>query len=160
MKEKTQNNAILLFGSNINPEENIIHALDLLGEVKRKSRVWKTEAYGTKGPDFLNMAVEMDTSLDHAQLKELVISCIEKSLHRIRTENKYAPRTIDIDIIVFNDNVVDQDVWTKPFVAIPVSELAPNLKKKDSAEHLASLAEKMKSSALAEPYNSLFNNQI
>lgn len=152
MSGRTKNSAILLLGSNINPEENIFHALDLLGTIREKSRVWKTAAYGTNGPDFLNMAVKIETSLNHEDLKNSVITCIEKSLHRIRTEDKYAPRTIDIDIIVFNGEVVDKDVWDKPFVAIPISEIAPSLKNEQLNQDLSQIVEKMKSSALAELY--------
>lgn len=154
MKENPLNSAILLLGSNIDPEKNIFFALDLLGQVKRKSRIWKTESFGAKGPDFLNMAVEIETIFDMQELKESVITCIEKTLVRIRTENKNAPRTIDVDIMLFNGTVMDHDIWEKAFAAIPVSELMPDLVNPKSGEALSSFAEKMKSSARAELFQS------
>jgi len=150
LKGKNLNNAIILLGSNIDPEKNIFLALDLLGKVKNKSHIWRTESFGTKGPDFLNMAVEIDTDMDCDQLKQSMITCIERTRHWIRTDDKNAPRTIDLDTIIFNGEVVDEDVWNKAFVAIPVSELSPNLIKPDTGEALLDIAEKMKSSAKAE----------
>ena len=150
MTEKDLNNAIILLGSNIEPEKNIFAALDLLGKVKNKSRIWKTESFGAKGPDFLNMAVEIETIMDRDQLKNSMIGCVEKTLHRTRTDNKYAPRTIDLDTIIFNGEVVDEDVWHKAFVAIPVSDLSPDLSNSETGETLRDITDKMKSSAKAE----------
>jgi 2-amino-4-hydroxy-6-hydroxymethyldihydropteridine diphosphokinase len=141
-------------GSNIDPEKNIFSALDLLGQVNRKSRIWKTESFGTNGPDFLNMAVEIETVFEIQDLKESLITCIEKALVRIRTENKNAPRTIDIDIMLFNGEVMDYDIWEKAFAAIPVSELMPNLINPNTGDTLSHFAEKMKSSDRAELFQS------
>ena len=152
MKEIKPNRAILLLGSNIDPEKNIFSAIDLLGKIRRKSQIWKTESYGSKGPDFLNMAVEIVTDLDKNALKESVIDCVEKTLLRVRTLDKNAPRTIDLDIIIFNGVVVDNDVWEKAFVAIPVSELVPDILNPTTGENLIEFAEKIKSSAEAELY--------
>ena len=152
LREKTRNQAILLLGSNIDPEKNIFSAIDLLGKIKRKSHIWKTEAFGSKGPDFLNMAVEIDTNLDKEGLKKSLIGCVEKTLRRERTADKNAPRTIDLDIITFNGVVFDEDVWNKAFVAIPVSELVPDLENPKTKEKLIDLVKKLKSSANAELY--------
>jgi len=154
LKGNPLNSAILLLGSNIDPEKNIFSALDLLGRVNRKSRIWKTESFGANGPDFLNMAVEIETTLDMPELKESVITCIEKTLARIRTENKNAPRTIDIDIMLFNGKVMDYDIWEKAFAAIPVSELMPDLINPNTGDTLSHFAEKMKNSAKAELFQS------
>ena len=153
MKDKNLNRAILLLGSNIDPEKNIFSAIDLLGKVRRKSKIWKTESFGSKGPDFLNLAVEIDTDLDKDRLKKSVIDCVEKTLLRVRTHDKNAPRTIDLDIITFNRVVIDDDVWSKAFVAIPVSELLPDLRNTKTGELLKDVAEKLKSSAYAELFN-------
>ena len=96
------------------------------------------------------MAVEIETEMNRDQLKQSMITCIEKTLLRIRTEDKNAPRTIDLDTIVFNGEVVDEDVWHKAFVGIPVSELSPELVNPDTGETLQVIAEKIKSSAKAE----------
>ena len=156
MNDKKLNNAILLLGSNIDPEKNIIAALKLLGDLQKQSHIWKTKSYGADGPDFLNMAVEIQTDLNLPQLKESLIGCIEKMLHRTRTENKNAPRTIDIDIIVFNSEVTDDDVWQKPFVAIPVAEIIPDLINDKTGGKLIEVAKKIQSSTNAE----LYKNEI
>src|SRR4030042_3299891 len=124
------NLAILLLGSNIDPAVNLKKALELLNcslLITKYSRIWVTEAVGNKGPNFLNTAVEVKTSLTSDQLKEKIVSPIEIGLGRIRTSDKYAPRTIDVDIIIFNGKVLDENLWNNVFIALPVSEIFPDL---------------------------------
>ena len=147
------NHAILLLGSNIEPASNLKKALELLNcslSITKTSRIWVTEAVGNKGPDFFNSAVEVKTILNPDQLKKKIISPIEIGLGRIRTSDKYAPRTIDIDIIIFNGNVVDENLWNKVFIALPVSEIFPDLTNISTGETLTETANKLKSSANAE----------
>ena len=153
LKEMSNNQAILLLGSNIDPVTNIQKALELLNfslEISKRSNLWKTGAVGSKGPDFLNMAVEVKTSRKADQLKTEIISSIERELKRIRTADKYAQRTIDIDIIIFNGRVLDLNIWTKLFIALPVSEIFPYLTNNSTGETLIEIVEKIKSSANAE----------
>jgi len=153
---KTKNRVIVLLGSNIRPEENLNKALDMLAEhtnIKACSRVWRTEAVGSDGPDFLNMAVELETNLDALEIKSNIIKDIESRLGRVRTVNKNAPRTIDLDIILLNDEVLDGDVWKKAFVALPVSELQPNLINLENGSSLKDFAEKLKSSTKVELFD-------
>jgi 2-amino-4-hydroxy-6-hydroxymethyldihydropteridine diphosphokinase len=147
------NQAILLIGSNIDPEININKALDLLkcsSQIKKMSGIWITEAVGSKGPDFLNVAVQVNTGLTSDKYKKVVISPIETELGRVRSNDKYAPRTIDIDIIIFNGKVLDTNIWNKLFIALPVSEIIPVLKNESTGEILIDTVEKLKSSAKAE----------
>lgn len=149
----SDNSVILLLGSNIDPAVNIRKALELLKvslKISRKSRLWKTEAIGSSGPDFLNMAVEVKTKLDAGQIKIEVIDPIEKKLHRIRTADKYAPRTIDIDTIIFNGLVKDLNIWNRLFIALPVSEIIPDLINQTTGDTLIETIENLKSSAYAE----------
>lgn len=149
----SDNSVILLLGSNIDPAVNIQKALELLKvslKISRKSRLWKTEAIGSSGPDFLNMAVEAKTKLDAWQIKTEVIDPIEKKLHRIRTADKYAPRTIDIDTIIFNGLVMDLNIWNSLFIALPVSEIIPDLINQTTGDTLIDTVENLKSSAYAE----------
>ena len=153
LKEMSNNQAILLLGSNIDPAANIQKALELLNcslQISRKSNLWKTGAVGSKGPDFLNMAVEVKTSRKADRLKTEIIASIERELKRIRTADKYAQRTIDIDIIIFNGRVLDLNIWTKLFIALPVSEIIPCLTINSTGETLIEIVEKLKSSANAE----------
>lgn len=149
----SDNHAVLLLGSNINPAINIQKALDMLNcslQISKISGLWVTEAVGSKGPDFLNLAVEIKTRHNADQLKTKIISSIESDLNRIRTADKYAPRTIDIDIIIFNGKVLDANIWNKLFIALPVSEIIPDLRNGSTGETLITIVEKLKSSAKAE----------
>ena len=147
------NLAILLLGSNIEPASNLNNAMELLNcslSITKTSRIWVTEAVGSKGPDFLNTAVEVKTDLNTYQLKRRIISPTEIGLGRIRTLDKYAPRTIDIDIIIFNGKVLDKNLWDKVFIALPVSEIFPELVNSSTGKTLIETANKLKSSAKAE----------
>lgn len=150
------NEAIILIGSNINPQENIrdclIHLTNSL-YVLTRSRIWKTESSGSEGPDFLNLAIKANTTLDEKHLKISVLRKIEDQLKRVRLSNKNAPRTIDLDTIIFNNRIVDNDLWAKGFIAIPVAELMPSLCYPGSTKKLKVIAEELKSSEQAELFN-------
>lgn len=151
-----KNSAILLLGSNIKPKENISRALELLSlqiEISARSRIWETEAVGSNGPNFLNIAVVFSTNLDAMQIKSDLIIPIEDRLGRIRIKDKYAPRSIDIDIILFNQQILDKNIWEKAFIAIPVSELSPDLLHPENKKSLSVIAANLKSSAFAELYD-------
>ncbi len=147
------NRAILLLGSNIDPGGNIRKALELLNcssRILNKSRLWITKAVGSKGPDFINMAVEIETHLNASQIKIEIITPVETELKRVRTVDKYAPRTIDIDIIIFNNEILNINIWSRIFIAIPVSEIIPDLTNNSTGETLSEAVDRLKSSAIAE----------
>jgi len=138
------NSAYLILGSNINPDVNIPRALGFLEKsfsVKKVSDTWKTRAVGSQGADFLNTAVEIETGLDMHLLKEKCLCHIEEIMGRVRQKDKNAPRTIDIDIVVFNGEIVDQDVFSREHLALPLSQLAPNLVDPQTGKPLQSTAE-------------------
>jgi len=115
-------------GSNIQPERNLklsIHRLRDIAVVKRVSSVYETESYGAPGPNFLNAAVLMITSSPIPILKSFLYQ-IEILHGRIRKENKNAPRTIDLDILLVDNRVVDTNIWSRAFAAVPLSEIYPN----------------------------------
>jgi 2-amino-4-hydroxy-6-hydroxymethyldihydropteridine diphosphokinase len=144
------NQAILLLGSNIDPARNIQKALvllDRISQIQNKSRLWITEAVGSTGPDFLNMSVEIKTCLNANQIKTRIINPVETELKRVRTEDKYMPRTIDLDLIIFNDEVLDLNIWSKLFIALPVSEINPDLFNLSTGKTLSETVDKLKSSA-------------
>jgi 2-amino-4-hydroxy-6-hydroxymethyldihydropteridine diphosphokinase len=118
----------LSLGSNIQPELHLPQAIELLneyGEVLKVSNAWESEAVGSDGPNFLNACVLIHTPLLAAELKEKVIHPIEATLGRIRSADKYAPRTIDIDIVLFDDQLCDEKYWQQMFVIIPLAEIYP-----------------------------------
>ncbi len=122
--------ALLLLGSNIEAESNIGRALALLKaqlSVTRISSVWQSAAVGSSGPPYLNVALLAHTGLESAALKREILSPLETQLGRVRGEDKYADRTIDIDIIVFDGEVVDGELFTRAHIALPAAELLPEL---------------------------------
>jgi 2-amino-4-hydroxy-6-hydroxymethyldihydropteridine diphosphokinase len=136
---------ILLLGSNILPEQNIAQAMDLLRRqfiIKRQSSVWETEPYHSKGNYYLNLALSIQTDMSRENLRNLLRE-IESDLGRIRTEDKFASRTMDIDIILDGMVIVDEKLWKFGFVAVPVSQLEPNLKSPKSNLTLVQIASKL-----------------
>lgn len=134
----------LLVGSNINPCENTRLAMQMLKDafqVIAVSQVWQTPAEGSTGPDYLNFAVLVQTSMLADAIKKTVIKTIETALGRVRTSDKYADRTIDIDIIVYDGAVLEPSLWMRPFIAIPVAELLPGLESPKDGRQLRVVAE-------------------
>ena len=120
--------AYLSLGSNIEPAPNLLRSLDLLlehGEILKISNAWESEAVGSDGPNFLNACVLFLTPLVQEELKEKVLHSIEATLGRKRTADKYAPRTIDIDIVIFDNQLMNAKFWQQAFVLIPLAEIYP-----------------------------------
>jgi 2-amino-4-hydroxy-6-hydroxymethyldihydropteridine diphosphokinase len=124
------NRAVIGIGSNIDPEYNIPEALDQIGRVHRiisESKIVETKPIGfTKQPNFLNCALLIETPMDYSQLQGW-LHRIEKNLGRIRKSKKYGPRTIDLDVVVWNGEIVDQDVYDRDFLLNNVLEVWPDL---------------------------------
>jgi len=118
------NKAYLLTGGNIGqPEANLAQALELIekqcGKVSARSSLYETAAWGRNDqPAFLNQALLVETELEAGELLDRLLA-IEKSIGRVRLE-KYGPRVIDIDILLFND-----DVYNEPHLKVPHPQL-PN----------------------------------
>ncbi len=145
----------LLIGSNIQPQINIQAALKLLRgmyPIIDCSGIWKTTAYGSQGPDFLNIVVKIESNLDQDAIKEQIIRPIETQLKRERFANKNAPRTIDVDIIIYDEKVIDQGLWNKFFITVPVAELLPQLKDPNTGKSLHEIAQEMIDQGLASFY--------
>ena len=131
--------AFVAVGSNIDPAVNVraaIRALALQVQVTGVSTIYRTEP--ERRPDqapFYNGVVEIQTRLSPRSLKFQVLRGIEAALGRQRTSDKDAPRTIDLDLIVYDDLVLntgglvlpDPDIARRPFLAVPLRELAPDL---------------------------------
>lgn len=113
-----------------------LRALDSLDEIRvvAVSGLYRTPAWGvTDQPDFLNAAAAVETTLTPRGLLERCLE-IEASLKRIRTE-RWGPRVIDLDILVFGSVALDEPGLTIPhphlqeraFVLLPLADLAPDL---------------------------------
>lgn len=118
------NKAYLLTGGNMGqPEVSLALALELIGKhcgkVSARSSLYETAAWGKNDqPVFLNQALLVETELEAGELLTQILA-IEKNIGRIRLE-KYGPRIIDIDILLFN-----HDVYNEPHLKIPHPQL-PN----------------------------------
>lgn len=121
----------LNLGSNLEPEKNIPLAITLLkkvGEVSAVSSVWETESVGYAAPNFLNVCVLLLTPLDAEHIKYEINRPIEAQMGRVRGENKYVPRPIDIDIVLFDETPHNVQTWDQAFVIVPLAELLPRFK--------------------------------
>lgn len=141
-------------GSNINPAMNIVKAIYLLRqfvEIESISSAWETIAVGSPGPNFINIAVRVRSSLSADKLKNEVIRTIESKLGRVRTKDKNAPRTIDIDILIVDDQITDDQIWSSAHVAVPLSELKPNLTHPRTEQELIIVANQLSLEARIKP---------
>jgi 2-amino-4-hydroxy-6-hydroxymethyldihydropteridine diphosphokinase len=131
------NKVYLLIGGNIGDRlANLKMAIDCIeqtcGSMLKFSAIYETEAWGFKHQAaFLNQALLIDTSLNASQLMQALLA-IEKKMGRIR-DIPLGPRIIDIDIIYFNEEVVETALVSIPhprlaerkFVLMPLVEIAP-----------------------------------
>lgn len=144
----------LLLGSNIAPEWNLPAAYMELSrrfQVIRRSRIWQSPAVGSEGPDFLNMAVLITSSMDAESLKGQVLRPIESQLGRIRTRDKNAPRPIDIDVITVGGQVIDPDLWNFAHLAVPFAEILPEIRIPNSQDTLLSKAIDLRQQSIIAP---------
>ena len=130
---------LLSLGSNLGQREDnlktAINALDKLNviEVKVASQIYETEPIGNIAqPKFMNMAAEIETVLEPLELLK-AIKKIEKNMGRKPSE-RWGPRVIDIDIVLWDNLVIETDLLTIPhpqyrkraFVLMPMREIAPD----------------------------------
>lgn len=128
LKDK-MNTAVIGVGSNINPEDNIKHAKQKISsKVKliRSSSFVKTEPIGFKNQDnFCNGAFLVETVMKFEKF-EAFLKKVEIELGRTKNVNKDRPRTIDLDIVVWNNKVVDKEVYDRAFLKNSIIELIPD----------------------------------
>jgi len=141
-------------GSNIEPAENVKKALRLLAQETRLaaiSTVYETEPEGRpEQPRYYNCVVEIDTEASPAELKR-ALRGIEERLGRVRTADRCASRTIDLDVLAYDDLSVqtpdltlpDPDIATRAYLATGLTELAPALTLPGIGLAAAELAKKL-----------------
>ena len=133
--------AYLGLGSNIGDrKQQLLKAIDLIGNIKgikvtKQSSIYETAPIGyTDQPNFLNLCLEIETELSPQQLLKHCLD-IEQQLHRVR-EIRWGPRTLDIDILLYSDNIIETDNLSIPhprmqeraFVLIPLNDIASDKK--------------------------------
>ena len=125
-------------GSNIDRETNVSGALKALrAEYNglQKSRVYETKAVGFDGDPFYNLVVSFETAQSPREVAE-VLRRIEDAHGRTRSGGKFASRTLDLDLLLYDDLVLDEDGLSLPrkeiveyaFVLKPLAEIAGDMK--------------------------------
>lgn len=151
-----KNRVFILLGSNIDKENNLPAAVRYLAEwchVTAVSGVFETYPVGlVDQPTFLNAAVLVETDLGADQFKQLFLDRVERKLNRTRTSDKNAPRTIDADLILFNQDmfdlddehhIPDPDLLKYLHVIVPIAELEPSFIHPETGESLSEIAHQL-----------------
>lgn len=150
---KAQNTAVILMGSNIGDKVGFmqlaIEALTNAGiAVVQKSSYYASDAWGFESDTFVNQAIICNTVLTPHQLLT-VLQNVEKQAGRTsKTQTEYAARTLDLDIIFFNYQIIDNEDLTIPhpqvqnrnFALLPLKEIIPNYKHIVLQKTIATLA--------------------
>jgi 2-amino-4-hydroxy-6-hydroxymethyldihydropteridine diphosphokinase len=137
----------LSLGSNIQPETNLALAIEHLGAyglVESASSIWESRAMGAVGPNFRNACISFRVPVGPAELKRNITSPIEQKMGRVRTRNRSAPRTIDIDILMEDDQPLNLQLWKHPFVVLPMADLLPHLSHPTEHRPLADVAQEIR----------------
>ena len=136
---KIQRLTYLSLGSNQgrklnNLQEAIYEIAESIGAIHKISSVYKTDSWGFKGDDFYNICIAVSTYLPPEELLKNILN-IETKLGRKREQNnKYTNRKIDIDILLFDDEIVFSKniiiphprMLDRKFVLVPLAEIAGN----------------------------------
>lgn len=131
--------AYLLLGSNLGDRAALLHAAQTYlastsGKTVAASALYETAAWGREDqPAFLNQALALRTSLTAEQLLEHCLAA-ERMAGRERRE-RWGSRTLDVDILLYNKNIIDEPGLTVPhprlaerrFALVPLAEIAPQL---------------------------------
>lgn len=120
------NDCIIGIGSNIDAERNIPEMLRRLAndvEIIQVSKMVQTKPIGiTDQDDYTNGAVRIRTEMDLETLT-LYLKKVEDLMGRDRTQKKFGPRNIDLDILIWNNTIIDPDYFTREFLQNSASEL-------------------------------------
>ena len=127
-----------LGGNLASPKQNITSAIDALGEIQSTQMISASSFYESKpvGPqdqgDYINAVVKLETDLDAAELLDS-LQAIENDHGRERKQH-WGPRTLDLDILLFDDQIIHSErltiphaeICNRPFVLVPLAEIDPD----------------------------------
>lgn len=134
----TPTQVLIGLGANIDPEKHIEAAIKALSEqltLHGISTVFRSPAIGRpEQPDYLNTMVLAESALAAIEVKQDILLPIESALGRIRSEDKYAARTIDLDLVLYGEQEINQpnlqipdpDISQRVFLAAGAAELLPH----------------------------------
>lgn len=141
-KEKAGFEAFIGVGSNVDPERNILSALPMIRDrlqVDAASRFYRNPAFPPgprKLPPFINGVLKVRTNQPPLELKYGVLRSIERTACRDRTADRYAPRTLDLDLLIYGGleiasgqlTLPDPEIAVRVFWAVPLAELLPEFR--------------------------------
>lgn len=136
----------LALGSNIEPELYIPLALKRLKDifpVSAVSSAYQTPAIGSDSPDFINAVILIQTEAAPDTLKQEYLRPLEAELGRIRTEDKNAPRTIDVDILLYDDALYEKELWEQAHLAVPLADVYPEYTHPQTQQTIQDIASKL-----------------
>lgn len=144
--------AFIAVGSNVEPEQNVRDGLRTLSQrlrIRGVSTFYRSLPLGRpEQPPFINGVVEVHTDVPPQQLKYDVLRAVELAMGRVRTADKCAARTLDLDLILYDEVVIrsadlilpDPEIVSRPFLAVPLAELAPDAVLPGDGRSLRSIA--------------------
>jgi 2-amino-4-hydroxy-6-hydroxymethyldihydropteridine diphosphokinase len=120
------NDCIIGIGSNIEAKENIAKMLRLLAldvEIIQVSKMVQTKPIGIiEQDDYTNGAIRIWTEMD-LKVLTLYLKKLEDRMGRDRSQKKFGPRNIDLDILIWNNTIIDPDYFTREFLQKSAAEL-------------------------------------
>jgi 2-amino-4-hydroxy-6-hydroxymethyldihydropteridine diphosphokinase len=141
-------------GSNIQPERYLplaVEKLATVAKILRVSNAYQNPAIAPEPqPDYINAAVMLETTMQPLELRQKLRS-LEDRLDRVRTQDKFAPRTIDLDLVLFGNMILehpllhlpDEHIYDRPHLAVTLSECDPDYLHPQTGEKLSTIAERL-----------------
>jgi dihydroneopterin aldolase/2-amino-4-hydroxy-6-hydroxymethyldihydropteridine diphosphokinase len=154
--------AFLSLGSNIEPEKNLLEAVRLLShkvKILKASKVYLTKPLQQRlQPEYYNCVLKIETDIEPRKLKFDALRTIEAELGRKRTQDKFASRPIDIDLILYGNlalstkdmTIPDPEIQERAFLAIPLFEIEPDLVLPITNDPIRELAARFKKPKIKE----------